>query len=103
MKHMVRVQVTPQAGIALEARPGGPGPFIGRLVERFKPEAVYMSPAHRELFMVCDLNAADMAELMIVSGHMAGQYPEFIPVVEGRDFGAVVGTAIPGAKKLTEG
>jgi hypothetical protein len=76
---------------------------VGRLIERFKPEAVYMSPARRELFMVCDLSAADMAEFMIAAGHLAGQYPEFIPVVEGKEFGAVVGKAIPGAKKLIEG
>jgi hypothetical protein len=29
MKHMVRLQLTPQAGQDIEARPGGPGPVIG--------------------------------------------------------------------------
>jgi hypothetical protein len=52
MKHMVRMQLTPQAGRDIEARPGGPGPVMGRLIERFKPEIVYMSPARRELFAV---------------------------------------------------
>lgn len=103
MKHLVRMPITPQAGHDLEARPGGPGPVVGRLVERFKPEAVYMCPARRELFLVCDLTSADMAELMIAGGQLAGQYPEFIPVLEGKEFGAVIGKAIPGAKKLVEG
>ena len=103
MKHMVRIQVTPQAGHDIEARPGGPGPVMGRLVERFKPEMVYMSPARREIFMVCDLNASDMAEFMIAGCQLAGQYPEFIPVMEGKEFGAIVGKAMPAAKKLIEG
>jgi hypothetical protein len=59
MKHMVRMQLTPQAGRDIEARPGGPGPVMGRLIERFKPEVVYMSPARRELFAVCDLSRSD--------------------------------------------
>jgi hypothetical protein len=103
MKHMVRVQLTPQAGHNIEARPGGPGPIIGRLLERFKPEVVYMGPARREVFAVCDLTAADMAEFMIAGCEIAGQYPEFIPVIDGKDFGAIVAKAMPSAKKIIEG
>jgi len=103
MKHMIRMPVTVQAGITLENRPGGPGPVIGRVLERFKPECVYMCPAKRELFMVCDLTPTDMAELMMVSGALGGQYAEMIPVVTGAEFGGVVGKAIPGAKKIVEG
>jgi hypothetical protein len=104
MKHMIRMQITAHAGHDLEfTRPGGPGPVIGRFVERFKPESLYMSPARRELFMVCELSATDMAELMIAGSEIAGQYPEFIPVIEGKEFGAVVGKALPAAKKLLEG
>lgn len=104
MKHMIRMHVTPHAGHDLEFnRSGGPGPVIGRIVERFKPESLYMSPARRELFMVCELTPADMAELMIAGTEIAGQYPEFIPVVEGKEFGNVVGKALPAAKKLIEG
>jgi hypothetical protein len=103
MKHMVRISITPQAGHDIESRPGGPGPIIGRLVERFKPEAVYMSPARREIFMVVNLDAADMGELMIAGTTLGGQHPEFIPVVEGKEFGALIGKALPAAKKLIEG
>jgi hypothetical protein len=103
MKHLVRMAVTVQAGHDLEARPGGPGPVIGRVIERFKPEVVYMCPARRELYMVANLEPADMAELMMAGSTIGGQYPEFIPVIEGKEFGAIVGKAIPGAKKLVEG
>jgi hypothetical protein len=53
--------------------------------------------------MVCDLTPTDMAELMIVSGAIGGQYAEMLPVVTGAEFGGVVGKAIPGAKKIVEG
>jgi hypothetical protein len=78
----------------------GPGPV---LAGRFKPEAMYMCPSRREIIMVVDLDPAGMAELMIAGSHLAGQYPEFIPFVEAKDFGGVVGKAMPGAKKLVEG
>jgi hypothetical protein len=103
MKYMVRMSLTPQAGHDIEFRPGGPGPVIGRLLERFKPEVVYMGPARRELFAVCELSTADMTEFMIAGCEIAGQYPEFIPVIEGKEFGAIVGKAIPAAKKIIDG
>jgi hypothetical protein len=64
---------------------------------------MYMSPARREIFMVVDLEAADMAELMIAGTTLAGQHPEFTPVVEAKEFGALVGKAMPAAKKIVEG
>ncbi len=103
MKHLVHIQVTPQAGQAFGTRPGGPGAIVGRLVERFKPETVYLSPARQALFLVCDLSPADMAELMIAGCHFAGQHPDFIPVITGKDFGAMVGTVRPAAQKLIDG
>ncbi|MCC6995969.1 MAG: hypothetical protein IT370_15275 [Deltaproteobacteria bacterium] len=103
MKHLVQIQITTQAGVELEARPGGPGAVIGRIVDRFKPEAVYMSPAHRAIYLVCDLTTSDMAELMLVSHRFAGQNPVFTPVIEGKEFGAMLGKALPASRKLFEG
>ena len=76
---------------------------MGRLLERFKPEAVYMCPSRRELFMVCDLTPGDMAELMMASSHVAGKYAEVIPVITGQEFGGIVAKAMAGAKKIVEG
>jgi hypothetical protein len=103
MKHLVQFRMTPQAGHDLEVRPGGPGPVVARLIERFRPEAVYMSPAKRELFLVCDLGPADMAELMLAGALVSGQHPEFTAVVDGSEFGALVGKALPAARTLVEG
>jgi hypothetical protein len=30
----------------------GPGPVIGKIVERFHPEAIYGNPSRRQVFMV---------------------------------------------------
>lgn len=103
MKHLVQIKFTEQAGHALEKRPGGPGPCIGRLIERFKPEAVYMSPSQRATYMVCDLEPADMAELMLAGSALAGRIPDFIPVVSGGEFSALAGKATAAANKLVEG
>jgi hypothetical protein len=103
MKHMVQIQVTPEAGRELDSRPGGPGPIVRRVLERFQPEVVYMGPARRTLFMVCDLSLADIAELMNASCQFAGRYPDFIPVIEGKEFGTLLAGALPAAKKLVEG
>jgi hypothetical protein len=102
MKFMVHMQVTEAAGKILE-QGAGPGPIIGRVLERFKAESVYMCPTKRQLWFVAAFEPADMAELMIAGSEICGQYPEFSPVVPAADFGAVVGKAIPGAKKLLNG
>src|SRR5262245_16964815 len=103
MKHLVQLKGTPEAGLRMEARPGGPGAVVARLIERFKPEVVYMSPGRREVFLVCELSPADMTELLIAGSHIAGQHPDFIPIVDAREFGAIVAQAMPAAKKLIDG
>ena len=104
MRHMVHYIVTPEAGLKIEARPGGPGPVVGRLVERFKPEAMYLCPVRRECWMVVDLpTPADMAEMMIAIVGFAGAYPEIMPVMTGQEFGPVVAKAMPAARKILDG
>jgi hypothetical protein len=103
MKYLVQLEGTPEAGLRMEARPGGPGPIVARIIERFAPEAVYMSPGRRTVIMVCELTHADMTELMIVGSHIAGRHPEFIPVVDAKEFGAIAGGATQAARKLIDG
>ncbi len=102
MKHLVQIQFTSQAAHN-QSQTGGPAPAMGRLIERFAPESVYMSPARRMAFMVCDLEAADIAELMVAVSHISGQLPDFIPVVEGKEFAAIVAKAGPAGTALANG
>ena len=104
MKYHVEIPVTPEAGAAVEARPGGPGPVIGRMLERFKPEAIYMATTRRVVYMVVDLDDdASVVELMLAGTTLAGTYPTFTPVVGADDFPAVAGKAIPAAQAIVEG
>ena len=101
MKYFVKISLTPEAGTAIESRPGGPGPIVDRLLERFKPEVVYMTCSERTLFMFVDLpDPADIAELMIAGTGIAGAYPTFIPVISGDQFPEVVGKALSGAQSI---
>ncbi len=103
MKYLVQLSLTPDAGNKLERQPGGPGPLVERLLERFKPEAVYMTCSERTVYLVADLEAVDVAELMIVGSEIGGAYPTFKPVIAGSEFGEIAGTAIPSAQKIVDG
>jgi uncharacterized protein DUF3303 len=104
MRFMVHWKLTPEAGTAIEKRPGGPGPVIGRIVERFKPEAMFLAPTRRECWMVVSLSEyADIAEAMITFSELTGEYAEFTPVCTPQEFPAVVAKAMPAARKLVDG
>ena len=104
MKYMVNFEISPEAGKQIEAQPGGPGPTVKRLMDRFKPEATYFAMSRRACWWVIDLDsAADVAELMIAVTDIAGSYPEITPVASGADFGGVIEKALPAAKKLVSG
>ena len=94
MKFMIHFVVTEEQGIKIEAAPGGPGPLMGYIQERFKPEAMYLSPAKRQGFVIATLDEAKMAEAMIFFSSRCGVYPTFTPVVAFEDFGKVAGPAI---------
>ena len=104
MKYMVELCVDAQTGNELEAKPGGPGPVIGRVLGRFKPEVVYMTTTERKIYMVVNLeDPASVTELMIAGAKIAGSYPKFTPVIAGDDFGEVVSKALPAANAIVDG
>ena len=104
MKYMVHFEVTPEAGTKIEGLPGGPGPVVKRIMDRFKPEATYFAMSRRACWWAIDLDTpGDVGELMIALTDLVGGYPEFIPVVPGADFGGIIEKALPAAKKLVSG
>ena len=104
MKYMVELSVDAQTGNEIESQPGGPGPVVERILDRFKPEAVYMTMTERKIYMVVDLDdPASTAELMIAGARIAGSYPKFTPVITGADFPEVVGKALPAANAIVNG
>jgi hypothetical protein len=100
MKYMVEVTLNTESGEKFEAQAGGPGPVVGRMLEEFKPEVIYMACSERTIFMVCDLDETQVATLMVVGSHIGGTYPKFMPVINGKDFGEVAGKAIKKAHTI---
>jgi hypothetical protein len=103
MKFLMNFKLTAEAGARIEARPGGPGPVIQRVMERFKPEALYLSSTAREGWLVADLDTAQVTELMVIFTELSGQHPTFSVVMPVKDFGPVAGPAIAGAHKVLNG
>jgi hypothetical protein len=97
MKFMIQGRVSVEKGGELDAR-GGPGPFFAHFAERFKPEACYIHPVRREFFAVCELDEAQITEVMILCSRL-GEYPTVSPVVALRDFRPVAEAAMMNAKK----
>jgi hypothetical protein len=75
----------------------GPGPVIAKIVERFRPKAIYGNPSRRQVFMVVELDTpAKMAELMYVLAWFVDVEPTFTPLMSAE----IYGEAIAHAKKI---
>lgn len=104
MRYMVHVQVPLEVGNKLDMQ-GGPGPaaLIQHMVERFKPEMIYISPAKRELWMVVEVsNPATIAEIMLIVSKRLETYPEFAPVVTLQEFPKMIKESMEAAAKSPE-
>jgi hypothetical protein len=96
MLYLVEAHPTPEKGNVVDAG-AGPGPVIEKIVERFKPKAIYGNPSRRQVFMVVDLDTpAKMAELMYVLAWFVDVEPTFTPLMSPE----IYGEAIANAKKI---
>jgi hypothetical protein len=97
MLYLVEAWASMERGNAIDGGEG-PGPFFGRLVERFRPQALYGDPTRRHVFMVVELETpANVAELMYAFTWWTGIEPKFTLVMPLE----VYGEAIEHAKQLT--
>ena len=96
MKYFVQIDVGIEQGNHME-RSGGPGPMMGRFIETFEPEALFMALDRRAMFMIADLDEIKMAQVMAVAAHMGGNYPTVVPVAAADAFGPLFAQAMPGA------
>jgi hypothetical protein len=97
MLYLVEAWASIERGNAID-RGEGPGPFFGRLVERFRPQALYGDPTRRHVFMLVGLETpARIAELMYAFTWWTGTEPKFTPVMPLE----VYGEAIEQARRLT--
>jgi hypothetical protein len=96
MLYLVRADADIRRANTIDAG-DGPGPVFQKIVDRFKPEAVYGTPSRRSVIMVVNLETpAQMAELMYVLTWFTGSEPSFTPIMNPE----VYGEAIANAKRI---
>jgi hypothetical protein len=98
MKYLVSVNISALEGNKIEES-GGPGNLFNHLVERYRPEAFYITPTHREAIMVADFSKeSQVTELMLAVSSRFNTYPTFTPVIALKDAPEVIKQAMEGAK-----
>ena len=96
MQYLVQLRAAMQQANKIDAA-DGPGPTFGKIVDRFRPEAIYGSPDHRSLIMIVDLDTpVQIAELMYLLTWFTGSEPTFTPVMKPE----VYGEALEAAKRI---
>ena len=97
MLYLVQVNASMERANQIDAGEG-PGPTFGKIVDRFRPEAIYGTPTRRVVFMVVKLETeAQMAELMYALTWFTGGEPTFTPIMKAE----IYGEAIENAKRIT--
>ncbi|MFZ0925539.1 MAG: hypothetical protein WCE82_03940 [Halobacteriota archaeon] len=99
MRYLVYFEIPADVGNRLDFEEGGPGPLIGYVMDRFAPEASYTQAGLRGVFIVADLDEAQMTELMLIVSKKFGTYPEFTPVIPLAATPDIAAKAIEKAKK----
>ena len=99
MRYLVYFEIPAEVGNRLDFEEGGPGPLIGYVMDRFAPEASYTQAGLRGVFIVADLDEAQMTELMLIVSEKFGTYPEFTPVIPLAATPGIAAKAIEEAKK----
>ena len=74
MRYLVYFEIPADVGNSLDFEEGGPGPLIGYIMDRFAPEASYTQAGLRGVFMVADLDEAQMTELMLIVSRKFSTY-----------------------------
>ena len=96
MLYLVEARPTIEVGDLTDSGEG-PAPYLAKIIERFRPQAVYGNPTRRQVFMVVELETpAKMAELMYVLAWWLKTEPVFTPIMAPETYGE----AIANAKKI---
>jgi hypothetical protein len=99
VRYLVYFEVPTDVGNRIDFEEGGPGQIIGYMMNRFTPEAVYTQAGMRAVFLVADLDEAQMTELMLLVSKKLGTYPEFTPLIPGAATPGIAAKAIEEVKK----
>ena len=93
MLYLVEAHPSIEKGNAVDSGEG-PGPVVAKIVERFRPQAIYGNPSRRQVFMVVDLDTpAKMAELMYVLAWWLKTEPVFTPIMAPETYAEAIANA----------
>src|ERR1700730_4983424 len=96
MLYLVQIDAAMQRANQLDAGEG-PGPTFAKIVDRFRPEAIYGNPTRRSVLIVVNLDTpVAIAELMYALTWFTGNEPTFTPLTKLETFGE----AIENAKRI---
>jgi len=96
MLYLVQVNADIERANLIDAG-DGPGPTFRKIVDRFRPEAIYGTPNRRTVIMVVNLETElQMTELMYALTWFTHGEPTFTPIMKAE----VYGEAIENAKRI---
>jgi hypothetical protein len=96
MLYLVQVDAAMERANQIDAGEG-PGPTFTKIVDRFRPEAVYGSPTRRSVLFVVNLDTPlAITELMYALTWFTSSEPTFTPLMKIETFGE----AIENAKRI---
>ena len=99
MLYLIYFEISAEAGNRLDFEEGGPEEILGYVMNRFAPKASYAEAGTRNIFVVAELNEAQMSEFMLIVSKKFGTYPEFTPITPLSAIPEIAGKAIEAVKK----
>ncbi len=100
MLYLVYSETPADVGTRLDFEEGGPGQLFEYMMNRFKPQAMYIEAGTRNGIMVADLDVTQMQELAVVLSKKFGTYPEFTPLIPAAEIPEMAAKMIDEVKKM---
>jgi hypothetical protein len=93
MLYLVEAHASIEQGDQIDSG-DGPGPTFTKIIERFRPEAIYGNPSRRQVFLIVNLDTpTEIAELMYVLTWFTKTEPTFTPIMKPEAFGEAIAAA----------
>jgi hypothetical protein len=99
MLYLIYFAIPTEVGNRIDFEEGGPGPVIGYMMSRFKPQAAYAEAGTSNVLMVADLDEAKMTELGLFVRKKFDITPQFTPLIPAEAILELAGKAIEAVKQ----
>ena len=78
---LIYFEIPTEVGNRIDFEEGGPGPVIGYMMSRFKPQFAAVEAGTRNSFLVADLDEAQITELGLLVSKKMNTTPQFTPLI----------------------